>query len=82
MLHEITDPVEDWINFDRLQEEEEKDADIIKPNQRLEVVKITRCKMRQKDVLEIEIGLKNLVLRNKQFEERQFILRFLNKLDP
>jgi len=38
--------------------------------------------MRAKDVLEIEIGLKNLVLRNKQFEERTFILRFLNKQDP
>ena len=45
MLHEITDPEEDWINFDRLQEES-KQEDIIQPNQRLEVVKITRCKMR------------------------------------
>ena len=42
----------------------------IDENQRLEVVKITRCKMRQKDVLEIEIGLKNLALKDKPFEER------------
>ena len=38
--------------------------------------------MRQKDVLEIEIGLKNIILMKKSFEDRQFILRFLNKLDP
>ena len=37
--------------------------------------------MRAKDILEIEIGLKNMDSDTK-FEERQFILRFLNKLDP
>lgn len=38
--------------------------------------------MRSRDTLEIEIGLKNIVLRHKQFEERKFALRFLNKIDP
>lgn len=37
----------------------------LKPNEKLEVVKITRCKMRSRDTLEIEIGLKNIVLRHK-----------------
>lgn len=46
------------------------------------MVKITRCKMRAKDILEIEIGLKNIVIKDMPFEERKFILRFLNKLDP
>lgn len=55
---------------------------MIKENQRLEVVKITRCKMRAKDILEIEIGLKNIMMRDTPFEDRKFILRFLNKLDP
>lgn len=43
---------------------------LLRPGQRLEVVKITRCKMRQRDTLEIEIGLKNLQGKMKQFEER------------
>jgi len=38
--------------------------------------------MRAKDILEIEIGLKNLTLKNIYFEDRKFILRFLNKMDP
>ena len=38
--------------------------------------------MRAKDILEIEIGLKNLTVRNLAFEERKFILRFLDKSDP
>lgn len=38
--------------------------------------------MRAKDILEIEIGLKNLILKDTHFEDRKFILRFLNKLDP
>jgi hypothetical protein len=72
MLHEIvTSEDEDWINLSALGEEEKDSTkDILEPNQRLEVVKITRCKMRQKDVLEIEIGLKNLTIKNKPFEER------------
>jgi len=41
---------------------------LVGQNQRLEVVKITRCKMRAKDTLEIEIGLKNIAKRQKQFE--------------
>lgn len=72
MLHEIvTSDYEDWVDLNALGEEE-KDSikNILAPNQRLEVVKITRCKMRQKDVLEIEIGLKNLTIKNKPFEER------------
>lgn len=52
------------------------------PRQRLEVVKITRCKMRAKDTLEIEIGLKNIAKKQKHFEQRKFILKFLDKLDP
>ena len=80
-------------NSETLIEEEEKkqgvinkkddDKDVLlKPGQRLEVVKITRCKMRQRDTLEIEIGLKNLQGKQKLFEERQFVLKFLDKLDP
>lgn len=38
--------------------------------------------MRKQDVLEIEMGLKNIVLKQKQFEDRKFILKFLDKLDP
>ena len=38
--------------------------------------------MRAKDVLEIEIGLKNIQSKNQIFPERCFMLRFLNKLDP
>ena len=38
--------------------------------------------MRAKDTLEIEIGLKNIVKKQKQFEQRKFILKFLDKLDP
>lgn len=84
MLHEIVEPTDDeQIGLDVLNEEEQKDGEppLISPHCRLEVVKITRCKMRAKDVLEIEIGLKNLTVRNLAFEERRFILRFLNKLD-
>jgi hypothetical protein len=50
MLHEIAD--DDWHQVEGEQ-------------QRFEVVKITRCKMRQKDTLEIELGLKNIVLKDK-----------------
>ena len=53
----------------------------LSPGQCLEVVKIIKCKMRQKDTLELEIGLKNLEHKDKQFEERTFVLRFLDKLD-
>jgi hypothetical protein len=67
MLHEITED-----GWSLLNNEPSK----------FEVVKITRCKMRQKDILEIELGLKNIVLKDKQFEERIFLLKFLNKLDP
>ena len=38
--------------------------------------------MRAKDILEIEIGIKNLFVKDTAFEDRKFILRFLNKLDP
>jgi hypothetical protein len=38
--------------------------------------------MRAKDTLEIEIGLKNIAKKQKQFEQRKFILKFLDKLDP
>jgi len=38
--------------------------------------------MRAKDILELEIGIKNIAMRNIDFEDRKFILRFLNKLDP
>lgn len=52
-----------------------------------EVVKITRCKMRQTNTLEIEIGLKSLWGQSQNyervtFENRVFMLKFLNKLDP
>jgi hypothetical protein len=67
MLHEIAE--DGWSKLNKQEE-------------RLEVVKITRCKMRQKEVLEIELGLKNLVLKEKQFEERVFMLKFLDKMDP
>lgn len=50
MLHEITN--DDW-------------SQVSNEEQKCEVVKITRCKMRQKDVLEIELGLKNIVLKEK-----------------
>lgn len=46
------------------EEHKESEGDITAHDgrkQRLEVVKITRCKMRAKDTLEIEIGLKNIV---------------------
>lgn len=46
------------------------------------MVKITKCKMKAKDILEIEIGIKNLNKSDVPFEERQFVLRFLNKMDP
>ena len=83
----------DMQEIEDAQSEEEKEPQIkkskkpnqdidLKPNEKLEVVKITRCKMRSRDTLEIEIGLKNIVLRHKQFEERKFALRFLNKIDP
>ena len=81
-MHEIVE-TRDWINPETaFQNEENKEASFIKDNQRLEVVKITRCKMRAKDILEIEIGLKNLLIKDMPFEERKFILRFLNKQDP
>jgi hypothetical protein len=48
----------------------------------LEVVKIAGCKMKQKDILEIEIGLKRLKVKGKGLAERCFMLRFLNKLEP
>jgi len=78
MLHEIIE-VEDVEIKEDTKENEDK---FIKPNERLEVVKITGCKMRAKDVLEIEIGLKNLRSKSRIFMERRFMLRFLNKLDP
>ena len=71
MLHEIIKTENDFQN------EENTDQ-----NQRLVVVKITRCKMRAKDILELEIGIKNIAMRNIDFEDRKFILRFLNKLYP
>ena len=46
------------------------------------MVKITKCKMKTKDTLELEIGLKSQEIANKSFEERKFILRFLDKLHP
>jgi hypothetical protein len=78
MLHEIIE-VEDGEAVEDVPQTEDK---FINPNERLEVVKITGCKMRAKDVLEIEIGLKNLRSKSKIFLERRFMLRFLNKLDP
>lgn len=63
-------------------ESEDQSCTLLGRKQRLEVVKITRCKMRAKDTLEIEIGLKNIVKKQKQFEQRKFILKFLDKLDP
>lgn len=72
MLHEIVDPEDDdFVNMDALKytdEEEKSNPPLVGPHQRLEVVKITRCKMRAKDILEIEIGLKNLTVRNLAFE--------------
>ena len=38
--------------------------------------------MKQKDTLELQIGLKSLESNNKAFEERKFVLRFLDKLSP
>ena len=85
MLHEI---------ISKEQEEERKTLEIVEPaltreslsmlapSQRLEVVKITRCKMKQKETLEIEIGLKNLQEKKRRFEDRVFMLKFLDKLDP
>lgn len=73
----------------KAKEEQQEDAkkddggnELVGPKQRLEVVKITRCKMRAKDTLEIEIGLKTISKKKKQFEQRKFILKFLDKLDP
>ena len=37
--------------------------------------------MRAKDILELEVGIKNMTMKNVDFEDRKFILRFLNKLD-
>lgn len=85
MLHEIVGPAgQDWLNAEHLENDKKSDAgsQLIKENQRLEVIKITRCKMRAKDILEIEIGLKNINKLNTPLETRKFILRFLNKLDP
>jgi hypothetical protein len=90
MLHEIVDPEDgEYLNLNEAfkdGEEELKGDDnippLVGPHQRLEVVKITRCKMRAKDILELEIGLKNLTVRNLAFEQRKFILRFLDKSDP
>ena len=77
MLDEIIDSEDqEWANLDLLPDTNSENSTpnsrdtILKPNQRLEVVKITRCKMRSKDILEIEIGLKNIVPRKKSFEER------------
>lgn len=86
MLHEIIDNDEEYADLSALDDKSSSDNNngesLIKHNQRLEVVKITKCKMRAKDTLEVEIGLKNLNTHATQFEERKFILRFLNKLDP
>lgn len=86
MLHEIVDPFDtDWVDsqfMSRSAATREPGGSILKDNQRLEVIKITRCKMRAKDILEIEIGLKNIQKRDMPLESRKFILRFLNKLDP
>lgn len=63
MLHEIIESKDsEWVNLDMLNEDEDiRDfMKLLKPNQRLEVVKITKCKMKAKDILEIEIGIKNL----------------------
>ena len=38
--------------------------------------------MRQRETLEIEIGLKNLDENGRKFEDRIFQLKFLDKLDP
>jgi hypothetical protein len=77
MLHEIIEAKEgDNEDTDKNKE------NFINPNERLEVVKITGCKMKAKDTLEIEVGIKNLRAKNKLFAERRFMLRFLNKLDP
>lgn len=38
--------------------------------------------MRAKDTLEIEIGLKSITKRTVLFEDRKFLLKFLDKLDP
>lgn len=34
--------------------------DFLEPHQRLEIVKITKCKMKAKDTLEFEFGLQNM----------------------
>ena len=77
MLHEIIDTDEN------ITEENKNDThdDLIKPNQRLEVIKISGCKMKAKDILEIGIGLKTIQDKDKKFSDRVFILRFLNKLE-
>jgi hypothetical protein len=53
MLHEI-------IDVENAEPNPKCVENFINPNERLEVVKITGCKMRAKDVLEIEVGLKNI----------------------
>ena len=97
MLHEIVDAEDgEWVNADFLDNADGKEIeynpeaneasvnekDLLKPNQLLQVVKITKCKMKQRDTLELEIGLKSLESNNKAFEERKFVLRFLDKLSP
>jgi len=49
---------------DEYEKEEEKTSqseisrdDFLEPNQRLEIIKVTKCKMRAKDTLEFEFGL-------------------------
>ena len=51
-------------NEEHKEQESHRDT-LVGRKQRLEVVKITRCKMRAKDTLEIEIGLKNIVKKQK-----------------
>jgi len=59
MMHEIIEE-DEWLNPDTAFQDEDQPDNTSTDNQRLEVVKITRCKMRARDILEIEIGLKNI----------------------
>ena len=67
MMHEIIQDEEGNKGFE-FNSDQGDSNDVISFNQRLEVIKITKCKMRAKDILEIEIGIKNMNVRDTQFE--------------
>ena len=67
MMHEIIQDEEGNKGFE-FNSDQGDSNNVISFNQRLEVIKITKCKMRAKDILEIEIGIKNMNVRDTQFE--------------